>query len=673
MPNKRNLIIISAAAFAVILLLSIINLSQLSNLRRIQMESTELILSESAANRKTNDYLNNISGMLAHDLNRTRASLGLEVSSYPFQSITDDGPEKPVADDDNEMIDAIAALMQAEADNNKSAMLGRFFRNSLIVDFLSSNGSNYEKLDNLTFDIKFDETTYITAYAVGENSVLLRSFTAEELNINSASKETVHFLKKNLEELKLQIANKKYLTSQLLRIKDDVEINNIIGDKIILREEDNSVTFYNNYNDNIIKTFVNQGINNPSLKISGNQINFSDYKSFKNALIKEIREFDLRTNEIVMLDKAKNDLETKLNDEEFKQYLLGLNLSVSSLPREDLDYYYYDINYLDGKRLGSFSILKKIGEIYLVDADEVPVSSLKTLSIKKTISSESKEKIIIPENIPQIDNLYSSQDTVTFLLVGNHEKNTDTMILAHANKITGKAYMIGIPRDLYWKGRKINSIYLNYGAEQFKKELSEITGLDITNYIIADMYAFIDIVNILGGIEVTLNEDLIDPTYKIRENGEWATLNYAKGTYNLNGVEALRVARSRHGSNDFDRSERQQQILEAFLNKILEIKISDVDKVYSMMQAIFEYVDTDFSLIEMMSLFNNYSNVTLAGKHVLSFDNILYDTYSNTYMLEDQDIKFDDDFNKGAWILFPRDNNWNNIRWYVRQIINGEI
>jgi len=281
--------------------------------------------------------------------------------------------------------------------------------------------------------------------------------------------------------------------------------------------------------------------------------------------------------------------------------------------------------------------------------------------------------MIIPENIPSINNLYSDEDSITFLLVGTHERNTDTMILIHADKTSGKAFMIGIPRDLYWKGRKINSIYQYFGPQQFKKELSEITGLNISNYIIVDMYAFIDIINILGGIEVSLEEDLIDPTYRTRENGEWSTLNYPRGTYNLNGIEALRIARSRHGSNDFDRSQRQQLIIEAFLNRFLEFNVTDVDKVYGLIQALYEYVDTDFSLFDMMSIYNNYGKSSLAGKHVLSFDNILYDTYSNIYLLEDQDVELPADYNKGAWILLPEGNDWNNIRWYIRQIINGEI
>ena len=210
--------------------------------------------------------------------------------------------------------------------------------------------------------------------------------------------------------------------------------------------------------------------------------------------------------------------------------------------------------------------------------------------------------------------------------------------------------------------------------EQSSSKKNSLKSQDLRSLIILLWIctAFIDIVNILGGIELTLEKDLVDPTYKTRENGEWSTLNYPKGTYNLNGIEALRVARSRHGSNDFERSKRQQLIIESFLNKLLELNVTDVDKVYGMMQAMFEYVDTDFSLVEIMSLYNNYNDVELAGRHVLSFDNILYDTYSNTYMLDEAAADEIPRDKRGAWILFPRDNNWNNIRWYIRQIINGK-
>jgi LCP family protein required for cell wall assembly len=411
----------------------------------------------------------------------------------------------------------------------------------------------------------------------------------------------------------------------------------------------------------------------PHYKLSCTPVDYSGFNEFYDELVKCLENFDHRTDEEVLVDTALSRIEELIENNDFNSYLSDIGLSLSTRIREDLDYFYYDIYHLDGKKLGAFAVLKKLGEIYLVDADDIPVSSLKTLRVKDQLHNETKKKLIIPENIPRISDIYSDKDTITFLMIGTHERNTDTMILAHADKRSGEAYMIGIPRDLYWKNRKINSVYQYYGADELKKELSEITGLEISNYIVVDMYAFIDIINILGGIEVTLEEDLIDPTYRTRENGEWSTLNYKKGTYNLNGIEALRVARSRHGSNDFDRSKRQQLIIESFLEKFRQLKISDAGKVYSMIQALFEYVDTDFTVLDLISLYNNYGSSELAGSHVLSFDNILYDTYSNIYMLEEDDLNFDDDFNKGAWILLPEDNNWNNIRWYVRQIISGEL
>ena len=674
MLNKKKILIPAAALIIIILLVfNIVNYLKLRNLSESLDKNTELILDESTANRRTGDYLNNISGMIAHDLNRTRASLGLAVRNYPFKSINDGGPEAQEAVENNPIIDAVSVLLDAESENKKSSMLGRFLRNELIDEYFEESESVYDKIDNLTFHLKYKDELYLVIKAEDETSIKLQGMNGEELITASASKEAVHFISRNLEELKIHIKEKDALSVMLMKAADEPDVLSVLGNDKKIVKGDNLLTVNNKNNGNNINAVIECRGFESFFRISGLNEEFKDYKAFVDAFCGKIEEMDTRNSEQVLLDNARQELESMIAQKDFLEYIASLGLTISSTPRDDLDYFYYDISHSDGNRLGSLAILKKVGEIYLVDADEVPVSSLKTLSIKKTIESSRSDKMIIPENIPEIDSLYSNQDTVTFLLVGNHELNTDTMILVHANKITGKAYMIGIPRDLYWKGRKINSIYQYFGAEQFKKELSDITGLEITNYIIVDMYAFIDIVNILGGIELTLDEDLVDPTYKTRENGEWSTLNYPKGTYNLNGIEALRVARSRHGSNDFDRSKRQQLIIEAFLNKILELKISDVDKVYGMIQAMFEYVDTDFTLVEMLSLFNNYSDVQLAGKHVLSFDNILYDTYSNIYMLEDQDIDFGEDFNKGAWILFPRDNNWNNIRWYVRQIINGEI
>ncbi len=60
-----------------------------------------------------------------------------------------------------------------------------------------------------------------------------------------------------------------------------------------------------------------------------------------------------------------------------------------------------------------------------------------------------------------------------------------------------------------------------------------LSGLEINEYIIVDMFAFIDVINILDGIDVELSEDLVDPTYKVRNNGKWSTLYYKKGIHHV--------------------------------------------------------------------------------------------------------------------------------------------
>jgi anionic cell wall polymer biosynthesis LytR-Cps2A-Psr (LCP) family protein len=204
------------------------------------------------------------------------------------------------------------------------------------------------------------------------------------------------------------------------------------------------------------------------------------------------------------------------------------------------------------------------------------------------------------------------------------------------------------------------------------RDLSEITGLRIEKYVVIDMYAFIDAVDILGGVEITLPEDLIDPTYRVKDDGVWSTLYYPAGTYRLGGIEALRVARSRHYSSDFGRTERQQQIIGAMVKEAQGLDVRDTGKVYDLVHSLLSYVDTNFTAFELVDLLIRHRKSGFERKVVLSTSNVLYHTYSNLYYLGKKIEDVDDSFYKGAWILLPRGDDWNVIRWFVRRFIEGE-
>src|SRR5690606_29994346 len=141
--------------------------------------------------------------------------------------------------------------------------------------------------------------------------------------------------------------------------------------------------------------------------------------------------------------------------------------------------------------------------------------------------------------------------------------------------------------------------------------------------MLVDMYAFIDVVDYLGGIDVTLDEPLIDPTYKTYDNGQWGTLYYAAGTHHLNGKQALRVARSRHTSSDFSRAERQHQVLEAFKLKANNLNVSNAGTLIKIASTLLGKTETDISPSQAVSYYFKYKNYEISSQHVLSTANIL--------------------------------------------------
>ncbi len=396
---------------------------------------------------------------------------------------------------------------------------------------------------------------------------------------------------------------------------------------------------------------------------------FTDISSLKEGVLSFIQTEDLRTEAEILDDLVLKEMETLLNDQAFQAHLEKNGYVYSSETREDNDYIYYDLNSPDGSRAGALALQKEFGEVYLMDRDDIPVSSLKTFAPDHELvyPFQNNQEKSFDESLP-----VPVQGSETFLLIGSHEHNADTMIIVHFNSVTEEVSMLSVPRDLYYKGMKINSIYRNYGASRLISDLSAITGLNINKYMAIDMYAFIDMVNLMGGINVTLDEPLIDPTYKIRENGQWSTLYYSAGEHHLDGVAALRITRSRHTSSDFERAVRQQKVIAALRDSLSNISLGDISKIYDFMQIADKYLISNFSTAELVKYYLSYKDYKINGQNVLNTDNVLYATYTNLYRLSEEDQEkalADPDFYKGGWIVLPKNNDWSAIRNYVRAVM----
>ncbi|MCX7787587.1 MAG: LCP family protein [Spirochaetes bacterium] len=255
--------------------------------------------------------------------------------------------------------------------------------------------------------------------------------------------------------------------------------------------------------------------------------------------------------------------------------------------------------------------------------------------------------------------------------MGTHEGNVDTLILLQLDLRTNKVALLSVPRDLYYQGRKLSTLYRKFGRERFVEVLKEISGVPIQKYVIVDMYSFIDVINLLGGVDVELKEDLIDPTYRIKENGVWSTLYYPAGIYHLNGVEVLRIVRSRHVSSDFRRAERQQQILQALLKKAKSVYWGNLATLYQFITIILKYIDTNLSPMEILGYISRGDSIAISGSLVLSTENVLYADYENLKLqgLREEEVK--ESFDKGAYILLPLEDDWEFLKKYIQSFLEA--
>lgn len=218
--------------------------------------------------------------------------------------------------------------------------------------------------------------------------------------------------------------------------------------------------------------------------------------------------------------------------------------------------------------------------------------------------------------------------------------------------------------------------------EELKRTLSIISGYHIDKYILIDMYAFIDVVNMIGGIDVHLDEMVIDPTYKTYDGGKWGTMYYRIGDHHLSGKQALRLARSRYTSSDFARSERQHMILASIQNKFKEFGLGDGASLKILAKQILAQTEADINLAEAISYYFRYRNLQIDGGHVISTGNVLNAKFTGDEAIKEAGCpapeeaseefkKKCSEMSRGQYILIPRDDNWNTVKWYFRQIIKS--
>lgn len=255
---------------------------------------------------------------------------------------------------------------------------------------------------------------------------------------------------------------------------------------------------------------------------------------------------------------------------------------------------------------------------------------------------------------------------------------TDTIMVASLNTKTNQVALLSIPRDFFIRvpemgiETKINSVYqigLNSKDEKnaqelIRKTIEEITALKIHYVAILNFDGFKKAIDAVDGINVMNERDLYDPRYP-GPNYSYETFELKQGLQHLDGETALKYARERHNDpdGDFGRAKRQQQVMEAFKNKVFSISsLLNAFAMNDLAKSLGDNLKTDVSPEEIGDF------LKLSQKlDTRNINNIVFDAWNQDSLLKVSHVFFGD---SRAFVLVPRVGNFSEIQEMAENVFD---
>lgn len=184
---------------------------------------------------------------------------------------------------------------------------------------------------------------------------------------------------------------------------------------------------------------------------------------------------------------------------------------------------------------------------------------------------------------------WDGQSRFTILLMGLDKRpseqgtgfRTDTMILISIDPKAGQLGLLSLPRDVYVPlpgssdMQQINRVFIlgelerpGFGPRKLADVVQYNLGMPIHSYVAISFETFITAIDTIGGVDIDVPTAINDPEYPDMNFG-YEPLFIPAGRIHMDGKLALKYARTRHQSDDFDRNKRQQQLLLAVRQQAL--------------------------------------------------------------------------------------------------------
>jgi LCP family protein required for cell wall assembly len=271
--------------------------------------------------------------------------------------------------------------------------------------------------------------------------------------------------------------------------------------------------------------------------------------------------------------------------------------------------------------LAVVGVIGVLAQIFLTSSG--PTAASETLS--PTLVTGQGTQVAV-SSLPTLDvKPWDGKRRMTVLVMGLDKRpgeqgtgfRTDSLILVSVDPATQRIGMVSIPRDLQMPipgqdGMKpINTAYVlgelarpGSGARMAADAIQYNLGIPVNHYVVVSFSTVINLVDAIGGITIEVKAPIDDKEYPAMEGYGYDPLYIPAGTIQMDGQLALKYARTRHQSSDFDRALRQQQVIMAIRKKALQADTWPglIVKAPVIWNEVSQGVITDFSFEEVVSI-----------------------------------------------------------------------
>lgn len=247
------------------------------------------------------------------------------------------------------------------------------------------------------------------------------------------------------------------------------------------------------------------------------------------------------------------------------------------------------------------------------------------LMLAGTVTVNAQEQTTLP----------NGKSSYNIVMIGSDRRddswngNSDVMILATVNAETKQIVLTSFMRDLYAEipghgVHKLNYAYAVSGGDLLVETLEDNYDLDIDNYASVDFDTMAEIIDLVGGVEITVTDAEAELMYKYATSINETSSITGAGTYQLTGAEAVAYMRIRYvGNADYQRTQRQRDVIQAIFASVKDMDKAELAGLAEDVVALIDHNVAPLQMLQLLALVPNLTDYELVENRI-PYDDLYY-------------------------------------------------